>query len=84
MVALGVWARRATRTALLCAPSPLPRVLPANVTVLERVTDGARTRDLLLSHNPMSYVTVRPTASGNWAYLWGFRLLCRERLSAAY
>ncbi len=37
-----------------------------------RVSDGARTRDLLLSHNPMAPVTVRPGVSGNWACLVGF------------
>jgi hypothetical protein len=35
-------------------------VFPAN----ERVTDGARTSDLLLSHDPMPSVTARPSVSG--------------------
>ncbi len=38
----------------------------------ERVTDGARTRDLRYSHNPMASVTVRPTVSGYLAHLQVF------------
>jgi hypothetical protein len=55
-------------------------VLPAK----GRVTDGARTRDLLLSHNPMSSVTVRTRVPGNCAYLWGFRRFRGLRLSVVY
>jgi hypothetical protein len=36
----------------------------------------ARPRDLR-SHNPMSSVTVRPSVSGNPAYLWGVRRFCK-------
>jgi hypothetical protein len=49
---------------------------------MRRVTDGARSRHLLLCHNPMPPVTVRPAAYGFSAYLRGFRRLGGSALSA--
>jgi hypothetical protein len=51
---------------------------------LPSLSDGARTRDLLQSHNPMSSVTVRPTVSGYLAHLQGFRRFRRIRSSVTY
>jgi hypothetical protein len=53
---------------LLCRDPPPQAFYSAS----RRVTDGTRTR-ALRSHNPMPSVTVRPSASGNCAYLHGFR-----------
>jgi hypothetical protein len=61
-VRLSTWRRFAT-----FAVSP--------TSLCERVTDGARTRDLR-SHNPMPLVLARPAASGYLAYVgssWSFR-----------
>ena len=49
--------------ALLCAPSLTLAIIDCGL--IRRVTDGARTRDLLLSHNPNSYVRGRSLAFGN-------------------
>ncbi len=43
-----------------------------------KVTDGARTRNLLISHNPMQPVTVRPAVSGYPAYLRVFGRFAEE------
>jgi hypothetical protein len=59
------------------------RVSTVNTGNLERVTDGARTRDLR-SHNPMPLVLARPAVSGHLAYSWAFRRFRGMLLSAAY
>ena len=58
---------------------PVKNVFPAN----ERVTDGARTRDLR-SHNPMPLVLACPAVSGYLAYLEGFWSFRGMRRSVVY
>src|SRR5215207_2226683 len=69
-------------TALLCAPSPTLAMIDCGR--IRKVTDGTRTRDLLLGHNPMPPIPARPRVSGNLAYLWAFRRFRGLRLSAGY